>query len=101
MANMKLASLYKRMHRYDEAELLLKDAVDYLSKKLGDYHFNTLAAIDVLADLYMMTDRPAEAARLARKTLVKIPSDAPDSALGRAILSEILRKAERKRAAED
>ena len=66
-------------------------------EKLGDFHSNTLSAIQLLARLYMTTDRPAEAESLARKTLEKIPSDGPENKRSRATLNDIIRKAERKR----
>ncbi|MFC1634823.1 tetratricopeptide repeat protein [Planctomycetota bacterium] len=56
-----MAVLYKEQARYDEAELLLLEAIEGRRLILGDTHPHTIESLNNLIDLYEDWNKPEKA----------------------------------------
>lgn len=63
-----LAVVYERQDRFQESELLAKEALELRRRNLGDDHPHTLYSKNNLATLYAAQGRSAESEALARET---------------------------------
>ena len=64
-----LASLYEKLEKYEEAEVLYKKSIEIYEEILGKIHPDTLAAYTNLAGLYDNTGRREEAEKMYKKAI--------------------------------
>ncbi len=63
-SRIRLAYVFAKLGRYDEAEAAAREVIAASSRTLGPDHYVAISVEDVLGQILLATDRPAEAERM-------------------------------------
>jgi len=84
-----LASFYRSLGRYEEAEPLLIDCLERRKQILGEDHLDTIDTLNNIAVLYESQGRYEEAEPLAAKLIELTPKDSDKNQESKDLLDRI------------